>query len=421
MYQPLIFKIECGDSNILDKSIDKSELLIQTSNINIPLMTLGFQYFLHRTRSSMGIIKNLDTKNEFYYIVNPFEYKISNFNNSLDKFINSYLNIKSAIQQINNHDFCKLWEILYFFDIIDNNLIYTSINDNYNSFIQSVINYKNKLNTINKNKKNKTIINIINTIDDNIYTSQDFIDSYNDITFNINSNKIDKHSNLITANGNLILDIDDNYEEQKSYELLLKQIITALKIQDLNGHFILKIFDTMTLPTVKILYLLTSLYKENYIYKPYFSRVSSSEKYLICKDFIYNPTKDNKLINNKIKILETCLKNIKPSSYIYDIIPKLQIPNNYLNQLKFINIKLSNIQQIMINNIIKYIKENNYFGDKYHEYYENQINSVQWWIDSFLPDNNTFIDTKKNIQDLFLSTINKYSLEGEKLYNILII
>ena len=65
----------------------------------------------------------------------------------------------------------------------------------------------------------------------------------------------------------------------------------------------------MTLPTIKILYLLTSFYKENYIYKPYFSRVSSSEKYLICKNFIYNPTKDNKIINNKIKILETCLKN----------------------------------------------------------------------------------------------------------------
>ena len=43
---------------------------------------------------------------------------------------------------------------------------------------------------------------------------------------------------------------------------------------------------------------LSSLYKKVYIIKPYTSRYANSEKYLVCKDFIYNDTSQ---LVNKLK------------------------------------------------------------------------------------------------------------------------
>ena len=40
----------------------------------------------------------------------------------------------------------------------------------------------------------------------------------------------------------------------------------------------------------------------------------------------------------------------------------------------------------MINNIVTYIKDNNYFGDKYHSYRENQIKATEWWVETFFTE-----------------------------------
>ena len=66
MYQPLIFKLESGKSDILDKGV-KKENLILSSTINMPLTSLGFHTFIHRTKNAMSITNNLQTKNKFYH------------------------------------------------------------------------------------------------------------------------------------------------------------------------------------------------------------------------------------------------------------------------------------------------------------------------------------------------------------------
>ena len=158
----------------------------------------------------------------------------------------------------------------------------------------------------------------------------------------------------------------------------------------------MKIYESFTNLTLKIIYLLTSFYTESYIYKPYFSRSSSSEKYLICKNFKF----DNKKVKNKIKVLENILNQInklESTQHINDIFPKLVLPEEFVNHIKFINIQIANKQQITINNIIKYIKENNYFGEKYHNYQITQIKNTQWWISIFYPENkNKLVENKKN-------------------------
>ena len=78
--------------------------------------------------------------------------------------------------------------------------------------------------------------------------------------------------------------------------------------------------------------------------------------------------------------------------FVFDIYPDLDIPQDYLDKFTFMNIKIANPQQIMINEIVKYIKENNYFGEKYHKYKEKQIVSTKWWVNNFYPPTNNIYE-----------------------------
>ena len=89
----------------------------------------------------------------------------------------------------------------------------------------------------------------------------------------------------------------------------------------------------------------------------------------------------------------------------------IDIEQNILNVFKFINIKIVNNQQILINEIVKYIKENNYFGDKYHTYRNNQIESTKWWFNTFYED---------NLNKIIEETIERNNLEIEKFSSVLI-
>ena len=425
MFQPNVYKI-----NIESKKIDLTDLsnLIQSNNINLPLISLGFHYFINRTTSTFSsIITKLETKNELYYVVNPFEYKILNYEDSLDILTEKYLNKK-----IDSSSFYELWEIFYFFNLINNDeLIFTVIANNTIGIIDSIINFKQKLNLINKKDK---IFNVsINNIDTDTTTfNKSLLGIYNiqypkliknyKGDFNITDiktisqykkefTKLKTLANLIIGNckykWNNIL-----YKEQESYILILGQIIAVLKTQKKDGNFIIKIYDSYTLLTLKLIYILTSCYKSSYIYKPFLSRPTDSDKYIICKNFIFDSESDNKLLNNNINILESILNNIKSDLYIYDMFPKLILPNDFISQFKFINIKLANSRQIIMNDIITYIKENNYFGDKYHIYKNQQINATKWWLLSFFPpSNNLYLKNKEDLEKLLNHTIDKHHAE----------
>ena len=75
----------------------------------------------------------------------------------------------------------------------------------------------------------------------------------------------------------------------------------------------------------------------------------------------------------------------------------------------------------MINEIIKYIRENNYFGDKYHEFREKQIEATKWWASTFYPpSDNLYKKNKEELKKMVLSTIDKYNVELNKFSSILI-
>ncbi len=117
-----------------------------------------------------------------------------------------------------------------------------------------------------------------------------------------------------------------------------------------------------------------------YIYKPFLSRSSNSEKYIIAKKFI--PGKD---FEKKIKKLEQLLENINnlDNKYLFDIISDFTISDKLIKKITEMNIFLSSEQFIEMNKIITYINKKDYFGEDYHNYKNNQIKATEFWINLF--------------------------------------
>ncbi len=426
MYKPILFRIPNTDNSFLNK--DSTDVKISTS-INQPLLSLGFHSFLHRTKNGMSITKTLETKSKFYYIVNPFEHEINDSKEDISNHVETYF--KDNKVKVISRAFYKLWEILIYFDLASKkDLKYAGIAEAPGSFVQAVIKFREKFNLDIKNN-NMYTISIHPENGNYLSMSKQFMGYYNEKYDNIinnhktytfkSSNKYKSRDNgditqlksvslfksnvlkkgqfmdLITADGGFNWE-DENFQEQEAYSLILGEILAAIQIQEKGGHFVLKIFETFTKVTLKLIYLLSSYYEECYIYKPFFSRSSNSEKYLICKNFKYD--NNSKEIKSSIPILETILKKMDTKLFVNDIFPNFEVPLDFLNIFKYINIHIANDQQVIINKMITYIKGNNYFGEEYHSYREEQIKANKWWIKNFfIQEYNQQTDTIKEVSD----------------------
>jgi len=97
---------------------------------------------------------------------------------------------------------------------------------------------------------------------------------------------------LITADGGFDFSHDFNNQEIDIVKLLFAQIAFAVCMQKKDGSFILKIFDSFMLHTIDILNILASFYEKVYITKPQTSRYANSEKYIVCKRFLFQSCDD---------------------------------------------------------------------------------------------------------------------------------
>ena len=428
MYTPQLYSIDTDKFDIKFLDSSKTNEVQLSSNITQPAIDMGFHSFLHRTKNSMSITKDLETKNKFYYIVNPFEETIEDYNENISNLAKKFLNI-TGDPDILSRAFYKLWEILTVFDIASNKtLTCATLAEGPGGFVQAIIQYRKKYKfnvdndkifsitihpekgqniMMNKSfmgyysKNHSDLICQFKTCTKNTakkYTGKSNGDLTEMKTINLFQKEIVSKStgvDLVTADGGFLW-TDENYQEQEAYKLILGEIITALKVLNKDGSFVLKVFDTFTTTTNKMLYILGSFFKEMYIYKPYFSRDSNSEKYIVCKGFKY--AFKSKDVSSKVSVLEKALDKMDSNLFINDIFPEFSLPKDFLNKIKFININIANNQQIMINKIITYIKGNNYFGEAYHEYKDQSIEASKWWNSVFFNDNikNDFM--KNNIE-----------------------
>lgn len=146
---------------------------------------------------------------------------------------------------------------------------------------------------------------------------------------------------LITGDGGFDNSSDYSKQEEHSLKLIYSEIFIALNLQKKGGSFVCKIFDTFKKETIILLYILKLSYNEIYIHKPKISRLSNSEKYIICIDYKgYNQ-----------EIINLLCHHFSDN--------KLNIPvdNLYINDILLFNSKYCKIQMDHIHMGVNMIKD----------------------------------------------------------------
>lgn len=395
-----VFKLPSMKEKISNVLKLKNDVKI-ASSYSQPLFSLGFHSFQHRTKSAMNITNNLETKKKFYNIVNNFD--------------PDTLKVKDVL----SGGYYKMWELLSLFELgSKDKIVYGAIAEGQGSFVESFIDFREKYFNVKKDKiysvtlkpekgdsiedMNKSFLGRLKKEYSEIYTPHktsvksvadkytgkdngDITDSKTIKNFKKDLVKDNNLADLVTADGSKYI-YDENFKEQESYILIFGEIVAALTVQNKGGNFVLKMFDTFTMVSVKMIYLLCMFYEDVYITKPYTSLSSDDEKYIVCKNFKY----DQKEITKELKYLTEILNKMDtnpPKQFIDDIISKMEVPSNFINMIKYSNIELINSQQITINKIVTFIKNNNYFGEDYHNYKDNQNNAHKFWKEYFYGDN----------------------------------
>lgn len=134
-------------------------------------------------------------------------------------------------------------------------------------------------------------------------------------------------ADLVTADGGFERDKSaSDTEELDTFRLLVAETIMALRIQAHGGCFLLKIYDMATYSTVGLLSLLSYCYQHVYVYKPRTSRNASSEKYVVCRNFMSHTVDLDRIIESLEQIIdmpqEPAQEPAEEKKYISHIIAK---------------------------------------------------------------------------------------------------
>ena len=158
---------------------------------------------------------------------------------------------------------------------------------------------------------------------------------------------------IVTGDGGF--DVSDNFniQEQKSFKLILSEVLCSMSILKKGGTLILKIFDTFTKPTLQMINYICLNFGDVWIYKPKMSRPANGEKYIIAKNYLNEPYDKSHNVD------------IKEHDYISDIgVREIQI-------IKFNN-KYVNTQLNFINEVLRFIKSQSLKDKNNYKINQNQ-------------------------------------------------
>jgi 23S rRNA U2552 (ribose-2'-O)-methylase RlmE/FtsJ len=174
-------------------------------------------------------------------------------------------------------------------------------------------------------------------------------------------NKVSKHGKCDVMTGDGGFDVSENYikQEQLSFRLIFCQIVTNMGCLKKGGDMICKIFESYTLPTVELIFILKIYFEHVFIFKPLISRPCNSERYIIAKDFRSISSKDYKELLDVVEILKT--KNV--SSF------GINLPENFVKKIKAINNSFAKDQIESFNKVF-------YMYDNVKDFSEQDINLI---------------------------------------------
>jgi len=196
--------------------------------------------------------------------------------------------------------------------------------------------------------------------------------------------KYKNNIDFITADGGFDFSSDFNKQEVSSLKLIYAQICYAIAMQKKNGTFVLKVFDLFTENSIDILFLLSCLYKQVFIFKPNTSRLANSEKYIICRNFKIENS--NKLM---IEILKS-FENLNSELNIKRIL-NVDIPYYFINKIEDCNSIFGQIQIENISTTLNLI--DNYRSDKIETLKNHNITKCIFWCQKYNLPYNTRINT----------------------------
>lgn len=200
--------------------------------------------------------------------------------------------------------------------------------------------------------------------------------------------KFKNSMDIITADGGFDFSNDYNNQEKNAFRLIFTQVAYAVTMQKHNGSFVLKIFDMFEKCTIELIFLLSCLYENVYITKPYTSRYANSEKYIVCKSFKYNNT--DELSNKFINILKF-FESFDFEKYQITSILNLKIHSYYMNQIREINAILAHQQIDNILNTIKIITHKDRKNDKIQSLKSHNIQKcITWCVNNKIPYNKNY-------------------------------
>jgi 23S rRNA U2552 (ribose-2'-O)-methylase RlmE/FtsJ len=395
---PLTLNMHVDIKSIFDSNVD-----VQLTNIiDYPKCSIGFHHYIHSLKKDTEILNQFENKKKVYLVTNKFEIDVDNYDNCISKETNKFLNIKDKIPQILSLDFYKIWEILYMFDIINIDIPLKMLAlDDMGSSIQSVLFFREKYAKSNKNDE----YNILKTekIDDNFF-------NYYNKSHNINkTDKIADKMDLIISGVNYDYE-NVNIIEQTYFTNLFTNLLHTIKNQKKNGVNIVKIFETFTNVSIKFITIMISLYEKVFIIKPFTSKPSTPERFIIGIRFKY--TDKDKEYSNVLKKIEEINKllNNNNKMKISDIFKTYKLDHNLKIRLIKLNTMISNNLFIAIGENVNFVNSQNYYGDKYQQYRDEQISANNYWVETFLQTPADFKEVKKKIVENSIIT-NKINMD----------
>ena len=385
-YKPTIYKLDVSDKKVYDISPQMS------SNIDYPVISLGFQQYLHANVDKMKIIKEFDGKKKVFSTMKLFNPIIYDYDAGIENVSEEYFKLTEH-NKILGSGFYKLWEILPLFEIGNLNeqsFISAHLADNDYSFAQATIMYREMF-AKKSHQKDKHYILAENTNTN----SDNFIKSYGNKlsityipekdnlitqkTIKSFSSEIEKKVDLVTSCGYSKWDYKITHE-QDLIKPIIGETVCALNILNDGGCFICRTFETFTMTMCKMIYTIASMFKQVHIVKPLTSDASTSERFIVFQDYVPN----QKRLEQFEKVLKICTDN--PTLNVVSIFPDLNIPSDFHTSLLCANTDIANKQLLSINKIVSFIKSQNYYGDMYTSERLAQIGACTYWINVFYPN-----------------------------------
>lgn len=376
----------------------------------LPNLGLGFIKNIHNIKDAFGkSLNKFGSKN--IHTKNVYEHNIQGYQKCIAIEACNYFEL-SKEPKILSRAFFKMWEILNIYDLTPNtqDMVSAHLAEGPGSFIQATILYRKM-----QYPKNNDIYHGITIHSDDKHIPEidkDFIKHYKqykhyktyehpnaydgedngDLTKSTTINNFSKlfakkKAMLITADGGFKW-VNENLQEQEAFKLIFGEIIAALMIQEKKGNFVCKIFESFTNITVKLILLCQQYYEEVHIVKPFTSRVTNSEKYIVCLNF-------KGIQSNVTTKLLGLLDSITETTKVVDIFD-VKIPQNMMKQIGIINSYIASRQYESLSKTIVSMENNN--TNDFEKDVEEQKKANNSWVELFFPKNKKLSDIKKKIK-----------------------